>query len=114
VSQNGEYIRIDSAGKQLKSSRVSSLQWYGCGIEILANDRVLYPLYGQNKVVEYDADGKIVWEAQVQLPTSAIRLPNGNTLVASQQTQKVVEINKAGKVVHEYKGSQFPIRATRR
>jgi len=114
VSQNGEYVRIDSAGKQLKSSRVSALQWYGCGIDILPNDRVLYPLYGQNKVVEYDADGKIVWEAQVQLPTSAIRLPNGNTLVASQQTQKVVEVNKAGKVVHEYKGSQFPIRAARR
>ncbi|HEY1858802.1 MAG TPA: HEAT repeat domain-containing protein [Gemmataceae bacterium] len=114
VSQNGEYVRVDSAGKQLKSSRVSSLQWYGCGIEILPNDHVLYPMYGQNKVVEYDGDGKIVWEAQMQLPTSAIRLPNGNTLIASQQSQKVVEVNKAGKVVNEYKGSQFPIRATRR
>jgi hypothetical protein len=43
-----------------------------------------------------------------------MRLPNGNTLVASQQSQTVTEINKAGKKVKEFKGTYFPIRAVRR
>jgi Tfp pilus assembly protein FimT len=93
---------------------VANLQWYGCGIDILPNDHVLYPQFGSNKVTEYDADGKVVWEATVQQPTSAMRLPSGNTLVASQQLQKVVEINRAGRVVAEIKESYHPMRALRR
>jgi hypothetical protein len=114
VTQNAEYIRIDKAGKQLKNSSVAQLQWYGCQIDILPNDHVIYPQYSANKVTEYDGDGKIVWEATVQWPTSAFRLPNGNTLVACQQQQKVFEINKAGKVVSEYKDTLHPMRAQRR
>jgi HEAT repeat protein len=115
VTQNGEYGRLDATGKALKTSRgIGSYQWYGCGIDILPNDHVLYPLYNQNQVVEYDGDGKQIWKADVQLPTSAFRLPNGNTLVASQGTQTVTEINKAGKKVKEFKGTYFPIRAIRR
>jgi len=114
VTQNAEFIRIDKAGKQLKSTRVAQLQWYGCQIDILPNDHVLYPQYSSNKVTEYDGEGKVVWEANVQWPTSAFRLPNGNTLVACQQQQKVFEINKAGKVVSEYKDTLHPMRAQRR
>jgi HEAT repeat protein len=115
VTQNGEYGRIDSAGKAVKTARgIGSYQWYGCGIDILPNDHILYPLYNQNQVIEYDGDGKQVWKCDVQLPTSAMRLPNGNTLVASQQSQTVTEINKAGKKVKEFKGTYFPIRAVRR
>jgi hypothetical protein len=114
VTFQGQYVRLDATGKELKSAQISQQQWYGAGIDFLPNDHVLYPLYNSNEVVEYDGDGKVVWKASVQWPTSAARLPNGNTLVASQQTQKVVEINRAGKVVSEYKGPYHPMRASRR
>ena len=84
------------------------------GISILSNDHVVVPLYNQNKVVETDSQGKVVWEANVQLPNAAHRLPNGNTLVSSVQSARVVEINRVGKVVWEYKETTQPIRASRR
>ena len=41
-------------------------------------------------------------------PISAQRLDNGNTLVALQQTQKVVEVNSTGRVVWEIRTSGSP------
>ena len=62
----------------------------------------MIPLYSQNKVVEYDADGKSVWEAKINLPTSVFRLPNGNTLVASRANTKIYELNRDGKEIWSY------------
>jgi len=45
------------------------------------------------------------------------RLPNGNTLVASANTQKIVELNRAGRVVWEHKTTNQmdqPFRVRRR
>ena len=53
----------------------------------------------ENRVVEYDADGKVAWQAELQNPTTATRLANGNTLVASSSQQRLVEINREGKEV---------------
>jgi hypothetical protein len=85
-------------------------------IEALAGGRVLVPQPNQSKVVEYDVDGKVVWEAAVQQPFSASRLPNGNTLVTGPNLGKVVELNRAGRVVWEHKttGNERPYRARRR
>jgi hypothetical protein len=41
-------------------------------------------------------------------------LPNGNTLVALMQQQKVVEVNRAGKVVWEKATSGRPFHVRRR
>jgi HEAT repeat protein len=114
VTGGGQYIRMDSAGKELKTGRVNQLQYYNGDLHILPNDRVIVPLYNQNKVVENDLQGKTIWEASVTWPNSAQRLPNGNTLVASVQSMRVVEIDRAGKVVWEYKDNIQPIRAHRR
>jgi HEAT repeat protein len=103
VTNQGTYIRMDSTGKELKSTATTPIQWWGGGIDILNNDHVIMPLYNNGKVVEYDATGKQVWEASVQWPTSVYRLPNGNTLVGSQQSTKTVELDKTGKVVWEAK-----------
>jgi HEAT repeat protein len=113
-THQGQYVRIDAAGKEVKTLKLNPPQWYGAGIDFLPNDHVLYPQHNMNKVVEYDADAKVVWEANIQWPTSASRLPNGHTLVSSQQTQKVTELDKQGKIISEYKGPYFPMRAVRR
>ena len=55
-------------------------------------------------VTEYNTEGKSVWEAT--LPggvTSATRLSNGHTLVASSPSGSVIELDRSGKAVWEYK-----------
>jgi hypothetical protein len=114
VTAAGQYIRMDAAGKELKQGRVSQIQYYNGDAHILPNDRVIVPLFNQNKVVENNLENKAIWEASVTWPTSAQRLPNGNTLVASVQAMRVVEIDRNGKVVWEFKDNIQPIRAHRR
>ena len=36
-----------------------------------------------NKVAEYDSTGRVIWQVAVLSPWTALRLPNGNTLVSS-------------------------------
>jgi HEAT repeat protein len=110
----GMYMRLDSKGKQLRSAQVGMMHGYGAGAEFLSNDHVLMPLINENKVVEYNASGKIVWEAHITMPCSAHRLPNGNVLVALQNSRSVVELNRAGKQVWEYKENFQPHYARRR
>jgi HEAT repeat protein len=114
LTNTGVYVRTDSRGKELKRVQVSAMHSFGAGVDFLPRDHVLMPLMNENKVVEYDATGKIVWEAGVTQPCSAHRLPNGNTLVAQQFGQCVIEINRAGKTVWEYKENVNPHYASRR
>jgi HEAT repeat protein len=116
MTNGGMIVRIDNKGKEIKSFNIGQAIW-NSSIEALPGGRVLVPLYQSNKVVEYDADGKQVWEAAVQLPQSVQRLPNGNTLVASTNTMRIVELNRAGRVVWEHKTTNNmdqPFRARRR
>jgi hypothetical protein len=52
------------------------------------------------------------------MPMSAVRLANGNTLVATNvvqnNTQRIAELDRNGKTVWEYKDSGRPWRARRR
>jgi hypothetical protein len=99
VTNRGTCERLDAEGKEVKSFAVGAVLSMGLGIDVLPNGHVLIPHYAANKVVEYDADGKSVWETTIQQPTSARRMPNGRTLIASMYTRKIVEVDKAGKEV---------------
>jgi hypothetical protein len=54
-----------------------------------------------NKVTEYDTTGRKLWEVAVLSPWTALRLPNGNTLVSSNNGF-VKEFNARGDVVWQY------------
>ena len=99
----GTCVWLDATGKETKSFAAGPIAYNG--MDALPNGRVLIAQINNNKVVEYDGDGKIVWEATVQQPTSAVRLPNGNTLVACQGPGQLVELDRGGKVVWEHKTS---------
>jgi hypothetical protein len=113
VVAGSHFVRLDPAGKELQSFPVD-IQTYGGRIEVLPNGRVLVPQYGNNKVVEQDAQGKIVWEVDFAMPIVATRLPNGNTLVTSFNQQRAVEIDANGKEVWEHKTDTRVTRAWRR
>jgi HEAT repeat protein len=113
LTSAGMCIRMDAKGKELKSFSVGNVNYYGC-LEVLPNGRILVAQYNTNKIVEYNADGKSVWEATVQWPTSVSRLPNGHTLVACGDNQLVLELDRRGKKVWEHKTNGRPWRVRRR
>jgi HEAT repeat protein len=113
VTYQGMYIRVDGAGKEVKSVRVPFTTNMNNQVEFLPNDHLLAALYHNNRVAEYDLEGKLIWEATVPAPSSASRLPNGNTLVVSAG-QRVVELNRTGQTVWELKENLRPWRARRR
>jgi outer membrane protein assembly factor BamB len=114
VTNQGMCLTLDRDGKELKSFHLAS------GVQVFGNEiqprgGVLTPITYQNKVVEYDAEGKQVWEASVAQPGAATRLPNGHTLVASHQSPaKLIELDRAGKVVSETQIPDHPVRVYRR
>jgi HEAT repeat protein len=114
VTYQGNYIRLDAQGKEVKNLWLPFLQNFVYVVTFLPNDHLLVPMYQNNKVVEYDLAGKEIWQATVSTPSSATRLSNGHTLVVSMGTQRVLELDRAGHTVLEYKQSSRPWKVRRR
>jgi len=113
LTSQGMCIRMDRTGKELKSFRLQGISHFGN--ELLPNGNLLVPLSWQNKVMEYDPSGKVVWEANAIQPMSAVRLPSGNTLISCQQwPAKVIELDKTGKQVAEIPSTTYTARVRRR
>jgi hypothetical protein len=82
----------------------------------LKDGRTLVTLTHGNKVVEFDADGKVTWQVSNDDfpdqkpfvdPCGAQRLPNGNTVIASYGATKgikVLEVTPDKKIVWTYEG----------
>jgi len=60
-----------------------------------------------NKVTEYDMDGKVLWSLAVPSPWAANRLDNGNTLISSNKGF-VREVTPDGKTVWEFTQKDVP------
>ncbi|HEY7327490.1 MAG TPA: HEAT repeat domain-containing protein [Gemmataceae bacterium] len=98
--RSGEFVRMDKKGKVLASFRVGRMfRSNGTHIQGLPNGHVLVPLYYDNKVVEFDEEGREVWSASYTQPICAQRLPNGRTLVAGYCNTFYVELDKNGREV---------------
>jgi hypothetical protein len=91
----------------------------------LANDNYLVCHEGDGCVREYDGAGKVVWEYALDLggrPRSpghgpeghgvevfgAVRLPNGNTLIAGGNNNRVLEVNRKGDIVWQIDQKELP------
>jgi hypothetical protein len=91
----------------------------------LDNGHYLVCQEGEGKVREYDNSGKIVWEYALDLngrPRSdghgpeghgvevfgAVRLKNGNTLLAGGNHNRILEVNKAGQIVWSIDQKELP------
>jgi HEAT repeat protein len=116
LTTDSRVVRFDTAGKEIHSYPVSlGKQLFGGRIYMLSGGSVLIPHYAENKVVEYDAVGKAVWEITVDEPVAAVRLPNGNTLVTTMNPQRgAVEFDRNGHEVWTYRSTSRVTRALRR
>lgn len=113
ATYQGQYIRLDPGGKELKSKQISFISVAPHLVEFLPDDHFLVANPNANKVAEYNLDGKVLWEAKIDMPGHLSRLPNGHVLVISQ-SNRIVELNRAGQRIKELKGDMIPTRAWRR
>jgi HEAT repeat protein len=114
IPSSGNATWLDATGKQLKTVQITTgVSSYGC-LEALPRGGALLCLYNDNKVVEFDAEGKTRWEAKLPNPFMAVRLPNGNTMVTSQSAKSAVEVDAVGNEVWAHRPDMAIWRARRR
>jgi outer membrane protein assembly factor BamB len=107
----GVLIELDRTGKEVK--KFSIHRPYGLtSVQVLPGGRYLIPDASNNRVVEIDSTGKVVWQVSTPQATCAAVLPGGNLLVGSHATSMVREIDRKGKVLWEHKaeGQIFRVR----
>jgi HEAT repeat protein len=66
---------------------------------VLPGGHVLIAEFNKNRVTERDFKGNILWQKQVQTPINVQRLPNGHTVIASNQ-DFIVEVDRTGKEIY--------------
>jgi len=79
-------------------------------IRMTAAGTLLVPHMSEGKVVEYDLDGKEVWSVQAPNVWSAVRLKNGNTLLAGDSKLYAREVNPGGDTVWEFTQADAPFK----
>jgi len=62
----------------------------------------------QDKVIEYDQNWKEIWSVDSVTPWAAVRLKNGNTLIAGDNHAYVHEVNPQGKIVWSIGTNDLP------
>ena len=115
VSYSGQYVRLDRTGKQIKTLNLNWWNFSINGAEVLSGDRVVVSVGNFNKVMEYNGEGKLVWECPVTYPSVPFRLSNGHTILSSSSNTVITEIDRKGKIVKEWKGFTYkPYRVMKR
>ncbi|MFO0926734.1 MAG: hypothetical protein U0736_06790 [Gemmataceae bacterium] len=114
VTQLGvtRFLRINRFGKDVCGFAVE-VGTSGGRLDLTPTGTVLVPEMYNNRVCEYDADGRIVREMSVQQPITAVLLPNGNVLATSMTEKRAVELTRSGREVWEYRRDTRVTRAVR-
>jgi hypothetical protein len=102
----GRVINVDRSGKlkhsfNLKPGGTQNSRW----ARATPQGTLLVCSEQPGVVTEYDKNGKVVWDYLIKTRVyGAMRLKNGNTLIASGSGNSVVEVTPEKKVVWEIKG----------
>jgi hypothetical protein len=113
ASSTSNFIRLNAAGEEIKRFP-AFVDIFGGRLNVLPNGHIIVPEHSRNRVAEYDADGKVVWEVPIEVPIAAVRLPNGHTLITSMNKPRGVEVDRKGTVVWEYAANTRVTRLFRR
>ena len=128
--ENGHILICDeNNNRAIEVTRAGDIVWqYGSGdpnindpvsgvafASRLENGNTLITDSNHARIVEIDSDQNVVWEyftctgqdcnlarGTGPLPTRAVRLKNGHTLISDQYNHRVIEVNRAKKIVHSF------------
>ncbi len=114
LTTGGQCVRLDAAGKQLKSFPSNRSPAWTSGLDLLPNGHILITQPNLGKVAEVDAEGRVLATFSTPGVITATALPNGNVLAASSDGQRVFEVDRRGKVVWEHRDGNSVFRARRR
>lgn len=118
TTADGQCRLLDTRGNQLKSFAAGHGRASMGKLDVATNGHILITRDASgkvlDKVVEFDRDGKSVREFNAAVIGCASLTSNGHLLVPNYQNQRIVEMDRAGKIVWEYKGKGHFIRARRR
>ncbi len=115
--ENGRLLEVSPEGKILKEVTIlppgeKKRKSFIRNARRLSNGHYLVAHYGGKKVVEYDENGKSVWEIPVSGGAhSVVRLPNGNTMVAvadADKNPRIIEVNPRKQIVWQLSNEDFP------
>lgn len=128
-SGNGRIVEVDAAGKIVKTIPLTLDHPHPHRdtrmVRPLAHGGYLVCHEGDGKLREYDRDGKVLWTYVMDLggrPRSgghgpeghgvevygAVRLKNGNTLIGGGNNNRVLEVDKEGKIVWSLEQKELP------
>jgi hypothetical protein len=77
-------------------------------IRMTAAGTILVPHLGEGRVDEIDLSGRVLWSVGAKSPWSAVRLKNGDTLIAGDWSSYVREVNPKGETVWEITQKDIP------
>lgn len=77
-------------------------------VRMTKNKTIMVGLFAEQKVVEFDLDGKEIWSVNAPSAWSAIRLHNGNTLISGDGKGYTREVNSKGETVWEFTKADAP------
>jgi outer membrane protein assembly factor BamB len=128
-SGNTRIVEVDKAGKIVKEIPLKVKQPNAHRdtrmVRKLASGNYLVCHEGEGAVVEYDGEGKVVWSYKLDLGDrkrsdghgveghgvevfGAVRLENGNTLIAGGNNNRVLEVDPKGKIVWQIDQKDLP------
>jgi hypothetical protein len=106
LTLQGTCLWLDAKGKEIKRFAVESDGKTGA-IDVMPDGHLL--VVGKSGVKEYDGDGKVTWQFEGSPIYSAMRLPNGHTLLGKGQggvnPSIVIEVDSDGTVIWEFASS---------
>jgi HEAT repeat protein len=114
VIDGGECVRMTADGKEIRRFSVGNEGVTEGGIDVLPNGHVLIARPKSGTVVEFDANGREVWQVAAPKASSATALANGNVLIASFDNRTVAEVDRQGKVVWKHEASETGVFRARR
>ena len=102
----GRFLHVDKDGKKIREVPMGEGGRRNTRlVRVLDNGHYLSCAESPGVVTEYNQSGKVVWEYKVGSRVyGAIRLKNGNTLIASGNGKSILEVNPEKEIVWEIKG----------
>jgi RNA polymerase sigma factor (sigma-70 family) len=116
LAAKGECVRLDAAGKEVKRFTSGGHRDSGCGLDLTPRGSLLVSRFPPHDVAEFDLAGSNRWQTRTDAtPGIATATRTGGVLVAVFYQSRVVEVDRAGKVVWQYQVQGFnPFLARRR